>query len=278
MHNAGAIFLAGLLALVGCGRYGVVDDGTTVSFGRSYDGILKNGTQLPPWGEGYWVPSRWVRRGNQYGTEETIAMIVRVGRRVFRETGGARLGVADLSPRGGGSSPWHRSHQTGRDVDMLYFAVDYKGRPLRSKAMVRFKGDGSSHRIDSHGIRRSKRSFDVERNWILIRALLEEQTVEVQYIYMYEPLIALLLDHARKLGEPEELIARAEAVMEQPVDSSPHDDHLHVRLFCPENDRPFGCLDGRTPRIDTEADFDWQGVLLGAAFMRAVVKLAVMAV
>ena len=29
----------------------------------------------------------------------------------------------------------------------------------------------------------------------------------------------------------------------QPSDSSPHDDHFHVRLYCAPDDLPYGCAD-----------------------------------
>ena len=29
----------------------------------------------------------------------------------------------------------------------------------------------------------------------------------------------------------------------QPGDSAPHNDHLHVRIYCPIEDRQFGCVD-----------------------------------
>jgi hypothetical protein len=43
----------------------------------------------------------------------------------------------------------------------------------------------------------------------------------------------MLLDHARAIGEPEGLIDLAAASMSQPSDSAPHNDHMHVRIYCP---------------------------------------------
>jgi hypothetical protein len=31
--------------------------------------------------------------------------------------------------------------------------------------------------------------------------------------------------------------------LHQPGDSAPHDDHLHLRIYCSQNDRPLGCVD-----------------------------------
>lgn len=269
-----AWIVAGILGSAGCARHGMVDDGTTVAYGRTFAGLLRNGTELPPKGDGYHVPKRWARRGNQYGTDELITMIVRVGRRVEREADSS-IGVADLSPEVGGPTIWHRSHQTGRDVDLLMFGVDRKGRPLKSNAMIRYKDNGSSRPKDAHGKRRSTRQFDVERNWVLVRAILEEPAVQVQYIYVYEPLEQLLIEHAREIGESDGLIEHAAAVMEQPIDSSKHDDHFHVRIYCPTSDRVLGCEDGYVREWHKKLyKYGWDAFIASARIAAIVMKFA----
>ena len=258
---------------IGCARHGIVDDATTISYGWSYDGILENGLLLPPEGDGYHVPTRWQRRGNQYGTDELVTMIVRVARRLHDKTGGPRLGVADLSPPGGGPSPWHRSHQTGRDVDLLFFGTDRKGRPLKSRKMIPFDEQGRSRKLE--GRYRSRVFFDVAKNWMLIKELLREPTVDIQYLYIYTPLEHILLDHARQIGEPKMLIERADALMEQPENSGLHDDHLHVRLYCPESDRAFGCQDAwQPPWHRTLPVHAWSLFMVGDQLLQAVTVLA----
>ena len=267
--------LAGFLSVntVACARYGVVDDGTTISYGWSYDGILKNGLRLPEQGDGYWVPRRWQRRGNQYGTDELVTMIIQVARRVHEHGGGHPLGIADLSPPGGGPSAWHRSHQTGRDVDILFFRVDAKGQPLANRKMIPFDDHGRSR--EPKGRWNSYVYFDLARNWLLIKELLREPTVDIQYLYIYLPLKHLLLQHARATGEPEELIARADALMEQPENSGLHDDHLHVRLYCPESDRVFGCLDAWQPPWHRALPlYAWAVFVMGDQVLKVVGKLA----
>ncbi|MEO8214535.1 MAG: hypothetical protein ABI560_15140, partial [Myxococcales bacterium] len=32
-------------------------------------------------------------------------------------------------------------------------------------------------------------------------------------------------------------------IIRQPSDSEPHDDHMHVRIYCDPNDRALGCSD-----------------------------------
>lgn len=220
---------------MGCAQYGLVDDGTSVSFGRGNAGMLTRGVRLPPRGDGYWVPPRWVDRGALYGTDEAVALVVRVARRLRREQpNGPPLGVADLSPRGGGPSRFHRSHQSGRDIDLLFYLVDATGRPVRN---------GEMRPVDADGHTRDGLRFDTARNWALVRALIDDPAADVQYIFVAEPLRLLLLDHARAAGEPPDRVARAAALLRQPSDAAPHDDHFHVRIYCAPSDRPLGCSD-----------------------------------
>ena len=89
----------------------------------------------------------------------------------------------------------------------------------------------------------STRFYDVRRNWALVRALLEEPGIEIQYLFIHARLRERLLAWAAEEGEDPALLERAEAILHQPGDSAPHDDHLHVRIFCAESDRALGCRD-----------------------------------
>ena len=85
--------------------------------------------------------------------------------------------------------------------------------------------------------------FDVERNWYLVRSIIENPIVSVQYIFVFDPLKQMLLDHAGAIGEPPDVIEQASYLLHQPGDSAPHDDHFHVRLYCAKSDRAVGCRD-----------------------------------
>ena len=237
-----------LLPAGGCVAPGFFTDFTSVSFGTFNRGALRHGRRLPPAGEGYFVPPLWQQRGNQYGTDELVGAIRRVARRVALEYPGGTLGVGDLSQPGGGDSELHRSHENGRDADLIWFAVDDRGRPLLPvDSMPRYGADLLARPPrESRSVRFgpfSPRRFDVARNWALVRALLEDPGVGVQYLFCNDALKARMLDHARAHGEDPALLDRAEALLHQPGDSLPHDDHLHLRIYCSGNDRVFGCLD-----------------------------------
>jgi penicillin-insensitive murein endopeptidase len=244
-HNPENVRIAwvSLLALAACAPLGGVNDGTSLARGSTSGGVLINAVRLPVRGDGYVIPQTWASRGLNWGTEELVTLIVRAARRVDKETrDGVPLYVADLSPREGGPSAWHRSHQTGRDADLIFFFRDDAGRPTAPPTqMIAFGPDGGSAATDGTGRPIPRLWFDVERNWLLVRALLDDPVVEVQYLFVSTALRQKLLDHARAIGEAEDVIARAEMVLVQPSDSLPHDDHLHLRILCPASDRALGC-------------------------------------
>jgi penicillin-insensitive murein endopeptidase len=228
-----AIVLTAVAGLGGggaCAELGVVGDGTTLSWGPPNEGVLIDGARLPTVGDGFVVPERWAARGTQWGTDELIDTIVYVGRAVAAEHHGSRLVVGDLSIRGGGESAHHRSHQTGRDVDLVLFARDARGTPIESIEMRHYGADGKTSDAGE------PLTFDAERTWTAVRALLEAPGPGVANVFLYAPLRDLVLDHARARGEPDALIDLAGSVLSQPSDSARHDDHLHVRMLCAADD------------------------------------------
>lgn len=253
MQRLRSAFLLALacLPLAACPRHGVIDDGTSISYGPSNRGKLMRPARLPTRGEGFWIPPRWAQRGLRYGTDEMVALLVHVGRSLDRVSPGLRMGVADLSPLRGGPSAWHHSHQTGRDVDLLFFATDADGKPVELTSMPVFdelgvatlpSGDADDPRTPGDESVEILR-FDAARTWLLVRALIENQVAPVQYIFIADALKQLLLDHAHASGEPEALLQEAGFLLQQPGDALPHDDHMHVRILCSASDRAHGCHD-----------------------------------
>lgn len=189
---------------------------------------------LPRHGDGYLIPDTWAARGLRYGRPELIELVGRVAERVAEEVPGAMLYVGDLSLRTGGWTQWHRSHRNGCDVDLLFYATDASGAAIAPpSSMVSFDSRGVAVLSDG-----STLYFDVERNWALVRALLEDQTAQVVRIFVSDALRAQLLSYAEGIEAPRALIARAAAVLGQPSDSAAHDDHFHVRIAPPYVEEP----------------------------------------
>lgn len=226
----------------------MLSDGSSVAGGTVNNGYLRRGRPLPPKGDGYVVPALWVERGASFATDEMVSAIRRAAKRVAKEYPGGTLGVADLSFPGGGESSLHRSHESGHDADLIWYALDESGKPvLPPDAMPVYGRDLRSR--PPHPTPNvvfgdfTPRRFDVRRNWALVRALLEDPDIEVQFLFVHNRLRAALLDQARHNGDDEELIDRAEALLKQPSDTLPHDDHLHLRIYCAPADRALGCKD-----------------------------------
>jgi penicillin-insensitive murein endopeptidase len=254
--------LAALALLAGCAELGVVGDGTSISVGRPSRGRIIDGVRLPNSGEGFFTRRVWATRGKRYGTEELIDLLVAVSRRMAQVPGGTRLVVADLSGKGGGPAyKWHRSHQSGRDVDLLYYVRDAQGKPMEADAMRVFNASGVAR--DGSGI-----TIDIPRTWLLAKELLTASEAPVQWVFMYEPIAAKLIAHAEAIGEPAPLIERARKALKQPGDSARHDDHLHVRVYCSKADRAYGCVDiGPMDLLaEREAEVDAMGGAVAAMF------------
>ncbi|HHH27149.1 MAG TPA: HEAT repeat domain-containing protein [Polyangiaceae bacterium] len=75
---------------------------------------------------------------------------------------------------------------------------------------------------------------------------------------------------AKKAGEPATLIQRAATLMRQPVGSSPHSDHLHLRVYCSERDVIGGCQNtgAAHPWVDLHEDVKQQAIATVAAMTR----------
>jgi len=242
---------AGLLALPLGGCLGVfAGDASSISVGSHAKGALVHGVALPFEGPGYAVPPDWRPRDHRYTTEEVARWLAAVFRDVAAEVPDGVAHLGDVSGKRGGDVAMHRSHASGRDVDVFFMACDSAGRPLRDQAaMIHFDPDGRAARWSPGRPGRTlpqpvpEGQFDARRNWAVVRAMLSIPGAEVQWIFVHQALAALLLAEAEREGTAPELLARAQAVLHQPSDSQPHDDHMHVRLFCDPADRPFGCTD-----------------------------------
>ena len=207
----------------------------SVSIGTPLRGRLYRSARLSPQGPDHRVLARTRRRRATYGTDELVGLITRTAAAVALRFPGSRLVVGNLSRRHGSWLRQSRSHQTGRDADLLFY-VRYRGRMVTPRCMRRF-----GRQLRSMGHRRLV--FDVSRNWALVKTLLSDRAVQVQWIIVADHLRRALLRRARFLREPSALVARAALVMNNPRVSGAHDNHFHVRIYCARDDRLAGCKD-----------------------------------
>jgi penicillin-insensitive murein endopeptidase len=221
----------------------------SVSTGRTNRGRIRSPARMPRRGPGFNMGVRWRDRGLHYGTDELVAAVQRAAAKVKARDGRAVLGVADFSRHRGGSSPWHSSHHAGRDVDILFYTTNEKGRPMKpaEQGMIHFDDDGKPYLPPPRTLPYAdqdweSRRFDSKRNWWLIEALLTDPTVRVQWIFVSNGLRNRLLGYAKRAKRPGWLVQYARTVLRQPG-KAPHDDHFHVRVYCTRSDRFHGCAD-----------------------------------
>lgn len=138
--------------------------------------------------------------------------------------------------------PHHRSHQSGRDVDVLFYQLGPDGAPIESVgAFFDPSGAGVDFRDLADPSDDVPLTLDVPRTWLFVQALIEDEQAQLQQILVAEHLRALLLAHARALKVSASTIQRFEEMTCQP--SYPHDDHFHFRFFCAPDDIEQGCRD-----------------------------------
>lgn len=233
------ILLAGISGCIHAALHDAVGAGRGLSIGSPSFGYLVRPVTLAPRGVGYEVFRTRAEGGQVWGTARLVSAIERAARYVRRHApGGALLRVGDLSARHGGRIERHSSHRNGRDVDLLFFALDTNGNSVPAPGFVRY---------DREGVSRDPRQplrFDVVRNWYLVEALARDDEAGVVRIFCEAHLREHLLGWARAHGRDAAIVARAELLLRQPGDAAPHDDHFHVRIACEPRERALGCRDG----------------------------------
>jgi penicillin-insensitive murein endopeptidase len=206
----------------------------SIALGNTSRGGLIDPAMVPDAGEFHYILPAHLGRPTHYGTDELVELLLTSAEQVAAAFPASRLAVGNLSVFDGGRISWSRSHNSGRDVDLGFFIRDKEGADLPLETLVHVRRSGAVAEIPGA-------TFDTERNWAVVKALLTSETANVQWIFIYAPLERMLLAHAAKLGEPQALIDKAATIMHQPGDSAPHDDHFHIRIFCTLDDRLEGC-------------------------------------
>lgn len=129
--------------------------------------------------------------------------------------------VGDLSSAAGGKLGGHKSHRSGRDVDIGFYGTDEAGRPVQL-GFVAFT-QGQDGLTGWNG--RQKVRFDAKRNWYLIQAILanDDPGFKPTNIFIAKHLETAILAEADIPAERQ----RAAALMSY---WPGHDNHLHLRV------------------------------------------------
>jgi penicillin-insensitive murein endopeptidase len=232
------------------------------SVGMPHHGVVTGAVPMPKKGPGFVL---FRDDGVRFGTPSLVATVRSAAAEVARSRPGSPpLVVGDLSEEHGGRTERHRSHRSGRDVDLLFFVTTPAGVPVRSPGFVKFGPDGLAETPTKGKFVR----LDVDRTWLLVKALIEAPDSDLQWIFVSRPVEGLLTEHARALGEDPELVWIAETVMQQPSDSAVHDDHMHVRVACSPAEAVAGCAGGprwsflpELPELELNADEEVDAIL-----------------
>ncbi len=206
-------------------------DGTSLSIGRHNRGRLLRGRELHD------TPSLYLKTPHsdaRFGTDELVGLLERASARVMERTPGARLMVGNLSHEHGGRFRPHRSHQSGRDVDLGFYVTGADGAPLHLDRFYDFRRNLTPRGHD-------EMHFDLVRNWQLVEAMITDE-VPVQWIFVCRYLRTALLEEGARQGASLEVLTHADAILSQPSHGGTHNDQFHVRIYCPAADRP-RCLD-----------------------------------
>ena len=220
----------------------------SVSCGSTNRGALSSAARLPDSGPGFVMAEPWRSRGSNFGTSELVSLIQRSAADVASAFQGSQLSVADLSKERGGAIAAHRSHQNGRDVDLIYYAMDADGNPFYPDSHMAYymsTGQATYAKAPSFVKDIPVRYFDLKRNWGLIRSMMLDDEVKVEYIFVSTRVKRWVLRYAQEIGESPEILKRATKVMHAPRDVRGHNDHMHVRITCSANDKVAGKC--RTP-------------------------------
>jgi LysM repeat protein len=192
------------------------------SRGVPHRGQLLNGVQLPN-SRAYYRR----RPARAWGTNHLVHHIKRATSVVAARYKVHKLALGDASAKKGGFIDQHRSHQSGRDVDLgFYFNKTPSGYP-------------------ENFVVGNRKNLHLAANWLLVSTLAAThgQNGGVSKIFLDYDVQGLLYKFAKKQGVPQR---RLDKMFQYPDGRGSasgfirhekgHDDHYHVRFKCPAGD------------------------------------------
>jgi penicillin-insensitive murein endopeptidase len=215
-------WLVPLIAAMGAGQLAEAQDwsdvktptpGPTQSIGFYTAGCIQGAQALPLEGPGY--EAIRVSRNRYWGQPVTLDFIQTLAEKV-RAAGQAPLYIGDIGqPRGGPAPSGHASHQTGLDADIWFERQPGPRRPAAERENPRLRSLVSP---DDSGVDDSVFS---EQHVILLRLAAEMPHLDRLFVNKW---IKQRLCHT---------VTGNRAWLNKLVVWLGHDEHFHVRLFCP---------------------------------------------
>jgi penicillin-insensitive murein endopeptidase len=244
VHAVRALALVFMLLWQGCAA-DLPRMSDRISYGAPNRGYLHRGLALPDSGPGY-VRAR-PGESTRFGTPALLAALQHAAAAVAQQfPGSPALRIGDLSAPLGGDHDRHGSHRSGRDADLMFYALDARGMPAPSLGMFVFDRFGIGREVRLAGgpeVGREAYLLDAERNWQLVRTLLLDDAARVQWIFCSHGVKAVLLRYAVQHEKDPDVLVRAAYVLHQPSSGRPHNDHFHVRVACAPEEAVLGCRD-----------------------------------
>lgn len=215
----------------------------SISVGTVTQGYLARGAEIAFEGPHHAILKRIRKRHTRFTSDEMRDLLMCVAKRVVAKHPEQKLHLGNLSRRGGGDIPWSVSHNNGRDADIAFLGKNADGTAAEPHHLYHF-----NRRLEATDSPEPM-VFDVAANWTMIKALLQcPKRVPLRKLFIANWLRYPILRYARAAKEPKETRYAAAALLRQPRRTSPHSDHLHLRIGCPTDDVAEGCLErGRAP-------------------------------
>ena len=215
----------------------------SIAVGTVTEGYLARSVEVPLDGPNHAVLAKIRDRHTRFTSDEMKGLLMCVAERVRAKHPDHKLLLGNLSRRSGGDIPWSVSHNNGRDADLAFLSRRPDGTAATPDFLYHFGNKLEASDSPEPLI------FDVAANWTMIKALLQcPKAAPVQKLFIARWLRDLILRYARAAKEPDSVRYAAANMMRQPRRTSPHADHLHLRIGCAPDDEAEGCLDrGRAP-------------------------------
>jgi murein endopeptidase len=192
------------------------------SLGQPWQGKLHDATELPP-GDGYVIR----RPYRAFGTRTTVDFVHHALTDMRDQFPDAHvLAVGDISQEPGGQITQHRSHQSGRDVDI---GLVYKHKPAD---------------FPENFVAATADNLDCEATYALLNEFAETAKEDggAQVIFLDFNVQGLLYHWAKEHGEDDDVLEHLFQYPNRGSSSSivrhiaNHDNHMHVRFKCPSGD------------------------------------------